>query len=242
VPSGTRTSKGRAIVNLLSLSRKEKITTVLAIKEFNPQKFIFMATQKGLVKRTSLDLFSNLRKSGIYAISLAKDDYLIGAALCEEEDEAILATKKGFSIRFKVKEVRAMGRQAKGIKGINLARDDLVLGMVLIKGAIKKENFYLLTATENGFAKRTHIDEYRLQSRAGKGIINIKPSSKIGEVKRIILVKEEEEIVCITQKGILIRMKVKDIRTSGRATQGVRIINLEKEDKLSSIARIIPEG
>jgi DNA gyrase subunit A len=228
-------------VNLLSLSSKEKITTVLAIKEFNSQESIFMATQKGLVKRTSLDLFSNLRKSGIYAISLAKDGHLIGAALCEEEDEAILATKKGLSIRFKVKEVREMGRQAKGIKGINLSKDDLVLGMVLIKGTIKKEDFYLLTVTENGFAKRTHIDEYRLQSRAGKGIINIKLSSRIGEVKRIILVKEDEEIVCITQKGILIRMKVKDIRTSGRATQGVRIINLDKEDKLSSVARIIPE-
>jgi DNA gyrase subunit A len=241
VPIGSRTSKGRAIVNLLHLTQKEKITTVLAIKEFNPQEFIFMATQKGLVKRTSLKLFSNMRKSGIFAINLGKDDHLIGAALCEEKDEVILATREGLSIRFKVKEVRPTGRQSQGVKGIFLSKQDIVLGMVLIKGTLKKEGFYLLTATENGFAKRSDIEEYRLQSRAGKGIINIKLSSRIGEVKGLILVKEDDEIMCITQKGILIRTRVKDIRVSGRSTQGVRIINLEKDDKLSSIARIVPE-
>jgi DNA gyrase subunit A len=240
VPSGSRISKGRAIINLLNLSSKEKITTVLSIKEFDPQQYIFMTTQNGLVKRTSLKLFSNIRKSGIGAIGLERKDRLIGAGVCGERQEVILATKKGFSIRFKIEDVRSTGRQSKGMRGIRLSKGDLVLGQVLIQRTIKKGDAYLLTATENGFAKRTPIEGYRLQSRGGKGIINIKLSSKIGEVKGLVLVREDDEIICITQKGILIRTKVKDIRVSGRSTQGVRIINLEKGDKLSSIARVIP--
>lgn len=241
VPQGSRTSKGRAIINVLNLNSKEKITTVLSIKEFDPQHFVFMATQKGVVKRTTLDLFSNVRKSGINAISLEKGDHLVGAGVCEESDEIILATKKGLSIRFKMKDVRSMGRQAQGVKGIKLGKDDVVLGMALIKGAVKKDGFYILTATENGFAKRTPVDEYRLQSRGGKGIINIKLSPKIGEVKGLILVREDDEVVCITHKGVLIRTHINHIRVSGRSTQGVRVINLDKGDKLATIARIIPE-
>jgi DNA gyrase subunit A len=241
VPVGSRTSKGRAIVNLLNLTSKEKITTVLSIKDFDPKQCIFMATQKGIVKRSSLELFSNMRKSGICAITLEKDDHLIGAGICEDKDEVVLATRKGLSIRFKVNQIRPTGRQSQGVRGIKLSKDDIVLGMVLIQGTLKKEDFYLFTATESGFAKRTHIEQYRLQSRGGKGVINIKISHKIGEVKGLILVRDDDEAMCITQKGILIRTKVKDIRISGRSTQGVRIINLEKGDKLSSIARIIPE-
>jgi DNA gyrase subunit A len=241
VPVGSRTSKGRAIINLLNLTTKEKITTVLSIKEFDPKQHIFLATQQGVAKRSSLELFSNMRKSGICAITLEKDDRLIGAAICEEKDEVILATQKGLSIRFAVKDIRPTGRQSQGVRGIKLSKGDITLGMVLIQGMLKKEDAYLLTATENGFAKRTHIEEYRLQSRGGKGVRNIKISQKIGEVKGLILVREDDEAMCITQKGILIRSKVKDIRTSGRSTQGVRIINLEKGDKLSSIARIVPE-
>jgi DNA gyrase subunit A len=240
VPVGSRTSKGRAIVNLLNLTTKEKITTVLAIKEFDPKQFIFMATEQGVVKRSSLELFSNMRKSGICAITLDKDR-LIGASICEDKDEVVLATAKGLSIRFAVEDIRPTGRQSQGVRGIKLSKGDIALGMVLIQGTLKKEDFYLLTATENGFAKRTHIEEYRLQSRGGKGVRNIKISQKIGEVKGLILVRDDDEIMCITQKGILIRTKVKDIRTSGRSTQGVRIINLEKGDKLSSLARIVPE-
>ncbi|MDP2924401.1 MAG: DNA gyrase subunit A [Candidatus Omnitrophota bacterium] len=241
VPVGSRTSKGRAIINLLNLTTKEKITKVLSIKEFDPKQSIFMATQKGIVKQCSLELFSNMRKSGICAITLEKDDHLVGAVICEEKDEVVLATKKGISIRFKTSQIRPTGRQSQGVRGIRLSKDDNVLGMVLIQGMLKKEDFYLFTATESGFAKRTHIEEYRLQSRGGKGVINIKISPKIGEVKGLILVRDDDEVMCITQKGILIRTKVKDIRISGRSTQGVRIINVEKGDKLSTIARIIPE-
>jgi DNA gyrase subunit A len=241
VPVGSRTSKGRAIINLLNLTSKEKITKVLSIKEFDPKQYIFMATQQGVVKRSSLELFSNMRKSGICAITLDKEDRLIGASSCEDKDEVVLATAKGLSVRFAVKDIRPTGRQSQGVRGIRLSKGDIALGMVLIQGTLKKEDFHLLTATENGFAKRTHIEEYRLQSRGGKGVRNIKISPKIGEVKGLILVRDDDEIMCITQKGILIRTKVKDIRTSGRSTQGVRIINLEKSDKLSSLARIVPE-
>ncbi|MBP7087663.1 MAG: DNA gyrase subunit A [Candidatus Omnitrophica bacterium] len=241
VPLGSRTSKGRAVVNILSLPNEEKITAILSIQDFESNKFIFMATQQGIVKRTALDLFSNIRKSGIFAITLEKGDNLVGAGVCEEKDEIILATIKGLSIRFNLKDVRPTGRQSQGVRGMRLSKGDYNLSMVLIKGSIKKEENYILTATENGFAKRTAVEEYRLQSRGGKGVINIKLSNKIGEVRALVLVSPQDEIVCITEKGVLIRTKVGDIRASGRSTQGVRIINLDKDDKLSTIARIIPE-
>jgi DNA gyrase subunit A len=241
VPLGSRTSKGRAIVNVLHLPNDEKITAILSVEDFGVDKFIFMATQQGMAKRSSLELFSNIRKSGICAITLEKGDNLVGAGVCEEQDEVILATKKGFSIRFNLKEIRPTGRQSRGVRGIRLSKGDITLGMSLLKGSIKKGDNYILTATENGFAKRTHVKEYRLQSRGGKGVINIKLSSKIGEVRALALVSLEDEIVCITQKGVLIRTKAGDIRVSGRSTQGVRVINLDKDDKLSTIARIIPE-
>jgi len=241
VPAGSRTSKGRAVVNTLHLSGQEKVTTVLAIEEFDAEKFIFMATQSGMVKRTSLGLFSNIRKSGICAITLSEGNSLVGAGICDGSEEAILVTKKGLSIRFSLKDIRPTGRQSQGVRGIRLTKGDAALGMVLARGSLKKEDFYLLTATVNGFAKRTHVEEYRLQSRGGKGVINIKLSPKIGEVGALILVKSDDEVMCITQKGILIRTKVKDVRVSGRSTQGVRVINLGSGDKLSSVARIIPE-
>ncbi len=241
VPTGSRISKGRAIVNLLSLPGEERITAILSIREFDPEKFIFMATKKGMAKRVSLSLFSNIRKSGIFAITLGKEDSLVGAGICDEEEEVILATQNGLSIRFKSSDIRATGRQSQGVRGVKLSKKDSALGMILVKGSLKKEGFHLLTATTKGFAKRTPIQEYRLQSRGGKGVINIKLAPKIGEVRALILVRPDDEVMCITQKGILIRTKVRDIRVSGRSTQGVKIINLEKADKLSTIARIVPE-
>ena len=241
VPLGSRTSKGRALVNVLQITGQEKITTVLSVKSFDPDKFIFMATQTGIVKRTSLGLFSNIRKSGIFAINIEKGNKLVGAGVCSEEDEVILGTKNGLSIRFKMKDIRPTGRQSQGVRGIRLSKEDITLGMTLIKTSLKKEDFCLYTATENGFAKRTDIDKYRVQARGGKGIINIKTTPKVGEVKGLILVKNDDEVMCITQKGILIRSKIKDVRASGRSTQGVKVINLDKGDKLSSIAHIIPE-
>ncbi|MDD4294722.1 MAG: DNA gyrase subunit A [Candidatus Omnitrophica bacterium] len=241
VPQGSRTSKGRAIVNVLSLANTVKITAVLPVKEFSENSFIFMTTQQGMVKRTTLNLFSNIRKTGITAITLDKDDHLIGARICTDNDETILATRKGLAIRFKMSDVRPTGRQSQGVRGIKLSKEDNILGMVLLNNELKNDNVTLLTATENGFAKRTKVEDYRLQSRSGKGIINIKLSSKKGEVKGLLLVSETDEVVCITQKGILIRIQAKAIRVSGRATQGVKAMNLGSGDKLSSVAQIITE-
>ena len=241
IPPGSRASRGRAIVNLLNLSAAERTTAILTIKEFDDESFIFMVTKNGLVKRVKLKLFSNIRKSGIYALTLSEGDQLIGAALCTEKDEIVLATREGFSIRFAVNGVRPTGRQSQGVKGMRLSKKDEVIGMVLFKSGVNKSDYFILTATENGFAKRTEIDAYRIQSRGGKGIINIKTSSKIGTAKSICSVAEDDEIMCITQKGILIRVRVKDIRKTGRSTHGVKIISLGKADKLSSITRIIPD-
>ena len=241
VPTGTRTAKGRAIVNLLNLGGQEKVATVLSIKEFPPNQYIFMCTKEGMVKRTSLEQFANVRKNGICAITLSEKDQLIGAGVCAEEEEIVLAAQKGLAIKFAAKDVRPTGRQSQGVRGMRLSKGDIVLGMVLARKTLKQEGYDLLTATEKGYAKRTPIDEYRLQSRGGKGVINIRLSEKIGDVKGFIMVRDDDELVCITQKGILIRSLVKDIRQSGRSTQGVRVMNLEEGDKLSTIARVFPE-
>lgn len=240
VPQGSRTSKGRAIVNVLKLENNVQTTAVLSVKEFDSKSFILMATQKGMVKRCSLELFAHARKSGIIAISLKKDDELIGVQLLTEKDDVVLATKKGLSIRFAAKQARATGRQSQGVRGIKLAKSDIVLGMGVVEPSLKDDDLFLLTATEKGFAKRTQIKEYRSQSRGGKGIINIKLSSKLGEVKGILLVQSQDQVMYITQKGILIRTKVGDIRMSGRSTQGVKVINLGKQDKLAAIAHVVP--
>lgn len=242
IPVGSRTARGRAIVNLLKLSGQERIKTVLGIKEFDEESFILMATRKGTVKRCSLKLFSNIRRNGINAITIVKGDELIGAAICGNDDQVLLGTQKGYSIRFSAKDIRPTGRQSQGVKGINLRKDDKVIGMVLLNETIKKEKISILTTTNKGFAKRTDTDAYRVQSRSGKGIINIKISPKIGEAIGICAVAENEEIVCITSKGVLIRVRVKDIRGTGRSTQGVKIINLGSGDKLASFARIISES
>ncbi len=239
IPQGTRVSRGRAIVNLLRLSSKEKINAILAIKEFKQDSYIVQATQKGLVKRTSLDAFSNIRKNGISAISLGKEDLLVGAGVCREESDIVLITKEGYSIRFSAKDIRPTGRQSQGVRGIKLSSQDQVVGMVVLSPDVEKKDFSILTVTEKGFAKRTYVKEYRKQSRGGKGIINIKLSLRLGKVIGVVLVSEEDEVMCITQKGTLIRVKVKGIRTTKRATQGVKIINLAPSDKVASVARIV---
>jgi len=241
IPTGTRTWRGKAIINLLRLSSREKITAILAVKEFEKEISVFMATASGLVKRVALEVFSNIRKRGISAINLDKNDYLIGAGLCRKNAEVILITKKGFSIRFPAEDVRVMHRQARGVRGIKLSSDDCVVGMVVLAEDIINKDFYLLTATKKGFAKRTHIKEYRRQARGGKGIINIKITERIGEVIGVVLVAEDDEVMCITEKGILIRLRVKEVRGTKRGTQGVKIINLKEKDNLASLTRIVSQ-
>lgn len=241
IPLGTRIAKGRAIVNLLNLAQQESVATILSIKEFTEDQYILMATQLGMIKRTSLNLFANVRKNGIAAITLNKGDSLIDAEVCSDKEDVMLATERGLSIRFNAKAIRPTGRTSQGVRGVRLGKADIVLSMALVKPSLDMKDFCLLTATEKGFAKRTVVQEYRVQSRGGKGVTNIKLSSKIGVVKSALFVRTDDEIMCISHKGIIIRMQVKDIRASGRSTQGVRIMNLDAQDKLSTVARVIPE-
>lgn len=237
IPQAGRTAKGKAIVNMLSISSGEKITSSIPVKEFEEGKFLMMTTQTGKVKKTALSAFANIRKSGIIAISLAKDDSLIAAKLTSGRDDVFIATKEGKAIRFNEKGIRDMGRVAAGVRGIKVGKKDTVVGMEVITD--KKAT--LLSVTENGFSKRTEAQEYRIQSRGGKGIINLKVTSKNGPVVGLNLVSDKDDLMIITAKGMVERCAVKDIRTTGRSAQGVRIIRLNKGDQVASAERVIKE-
>jgi len=234
IPQAGRLSKGKAIINTLALEQNEKLSAFAPVKEFVEGKYLVMSTKEGLIKKTSLSAFSNPRKGGIIAITLEKDDKLIGAKLTDGKEDIVLATRLGKAIRFNEKHVREMGRGAKGVKGINLAKKDYLISM-----EIPKPDETLLTITELGFGKRTEIKDYRVQSRAGKGIINIKITKKNGEVVALNTVKEDDEIMLITSEGMLVRCPVKEIRKVGRSTQGVRVIKLGAKDKVTSIAKVM---
>ncbi|OGW74813.1 MAG: DNA gyrase subunit A [Omnitrophica bacterium RBG_13_46_9] len=237
IPQSGRTAKGKAIVNLLSLEQGEQITSSISVKDFEEGKFLMMMTQTGRVKKTKLSAFANIRKSGIIAISLGKDDNLISAKLTSGKDEVFIATKDGKAIRFSEDNIRDMGRSAAGVRGINLGKKDVVVGMEVITD----KKTALLAVTENGFSKRTEAQEYRVQSRGGKGVINIKVTEKNGPVIGLNLASDADDIMIITSKGMVVRCAVKDIRSTGRSSQGVRIIKLEKADKVASVARLVKE-
>lgn len=239
IPEAGRQAKGKAIVNILEMEQSEKISSVIPVKEFSEGKFLVMCTKQGLIKKTELAAFSNPRKGGIIGISLEKDDLLIDTALTDGNQEILLATRMGKSVRFKEKQVRDMGRQAKGVKGVSLHKKDEVIGMEIVSLAMNKSQTTLLTVTRNGFAKRTSLKDYRIQSRGGKGIINIKTTAKIGEAIGVMAVEPHDEILVVTQKGMIVRCAVKDIRQSGRNTQGVRLISLEKGDAAVSVAKVV---
>ncbi len=232
IPEMARTARGRSIANLLKLQDNERHTAVLPVSQFE-EKFVFFATAKGTVKRTALGAFSNPRPSGIIAISLDPDDTLIGAALSSDEDEIVLGTRQGMSIRYKQTDVRAMGRAAGGVRGISLHRDDAVVDLVVIRPGMS-----LLTVCENGYGKRTDIEEYRLQKRGGSGVINIKTTDRNGLVVALKSVTDADELMLITAKGIMLRTAVSETREIGRATQGVRLIRLDEGDKVVSVARV----
>lgn len=237
IPQASRTAKGKAIVNMLSISSEEKVTSSISVKKFEEGKFLMMVTRAGKVKKTSLPAFANIRKSGIIAISLSKDDDLVETKLTSEKEEVFIATKEGKAVRFAEKDIRNMGRGAQGVRGINLGKNDSVVGMEVI--ADKKVT--LLSVTENGFSKRTEAQEYRLQSRGGKGIINLKVTAKNGLVTGLKIVSDKDDIMIITDKGMVVRCAVKDIRATGRSAQGVRIIKLDKDDKVATVARVVKE-
>jgi DNA gyrase subunit A len=237
IPTGGKLAKGKPIVNMCQMSKDEAITAFCKVREFSADMFVVMATRNGVIKKTSLDAFSNPRVVGINAINLPeKGDELIEAALTDGTFEIILATRKGMAIRFPEEKVRPMGRTAYGVKGINLGKGDYVIGMVAVK-----RNSSLLVVTENGYGKRTSIDDYRMTNRGGKGVINVKTSERNGEVVSIMEVIDGDELILITKKGIANRQAVKDIKIIGRNTQGVRLISLKKEDKVTDVARVAKE-
>ena len=236
IPQGSRISKGKAIVNLLQVKTDEKIAATIPVKEFSADKFLVMVTRQGLIKKTRLDAYSNPRKGGIIGISLEKDDALIGVELTDGKEELLIGTKDGKAVRFPETQVRDMGRGAKGVRGINLAKNDEVIAMIV---AQKEAN--ILTVTELGFAKRTPFKEYRLTRRGGKGIINITVTDKNGSAVSLKTVNDQDELMVITQNGMFLRCAVKDIRETGRASQGVRLIKLDDKDRVSCVAPVIAE-
>jgi DNA gyrase subunit A len=233
VPQGTRTSRGRPIVNLFPLSEAEKITAVLPIKEYDDAHFVFMATAQGTVKKTPLSQFSNPREKGIIAVELDDGDHLIGAAITDGKHDVMLFSDAGKAVRFEEDDVRPMGRQARGVRGMRLAEDSSqrVISM-LVAG---DEAQTVLTATENGFGKRTAIAEYTRHGRGSQGMIAIQTSERNGKLVGAVLVGDEAEIMLISTGGVLIRTSVKQIREMGRSTQGVVLINLDEGTKLAGI-------
>ena len=234
VPSSGRYSKGKAVVNLLHLEPDENVTATIPITSFDEGHYLIFATKKGTVKKTVLSSYSNPRKGGIIAIVLDEKDELIGVKLTNGNQEVILSSKQGKAIRFKETDVRGMGRAARGVKGISLSRDDEVISMDVVK-----EGAALLIITENGFGKRTAIDDYPSQRRGGKGVINIKTGKRNGLVVCIKEVLEDDEIIITSSNGIVIREQVKEVRVQGRNTQGVRMMKMNENDKVVSVTRIV---
>jgi len=236
IPQASRISKGKAIVNLVQMEQAAKVSSTIPVKEFSPDKYLVMVTKLGQVKKTKLEAYSNPRKGGIIGITLDKDDALIGVEMTDGKQELLIGTRQGKAIRFSEENVRDMGRGAHGVRAISLAKKDEVIDMV-----VPQKDSTILTVTALGFAKRTTIDEYRLTSRGGKGVINIKVTDKNGEAVNLKTVNDNDELMVITQNGIFLRCAIKDIRETGRSAQGVRLIKLQDKDRVSCVAPVIAE-
>jgi len=234
VPQGTRISRGKPIVNLLPLGEGEMINAILPVKEFSDDKFVFFATTDGTVKKTTLSQFANPRKAGIIAIALDEGDFLIGVALTDGKHDVMLFSDGGKAVRFDENDVRAMGRDTRGVRGMNLAKGGKVISLLVAED----ENQSVLTATENGYGKRSPITEYTRHGRGTQGMIAIQTSARNGKVVAATLVNADDEIMLIGTNGVLIRTRVKEIREMGRATQGVTLMNLDDGDKLAGLSRI----
>ncbi len=237
VPQGGRAARGRAVVNMIQVDPDEKVQSFVTVGEFNDTDFIAMATERGLVKKTKLSLYSRPRKGGIFAIDIKDGDRLIDAKITHGDNDIILGTRNGKSIRFGEKDIRATGRKTMGVRGIRLSgKEDRVVGMVIIK-----REGTVLVVTENGYGKRTKIVNYRTQKRGGKGIITMKTTDKVGKMVTIKEVVDNDDLMIITDKGVLIRQNVAAIRAIGRNTQGVRLIRLDEGAKIAAITRVRDE-
>jgi len=242
IPESGRTSKGRALVNLLELKEDEKLCTILPVREWSENSFIALATKQGIIKKTALEEFSRSRRSGIVACTLEEGDSLIGASITSGKDDILLATRDGMSIRFNEDQVRPMGRSARGVTGIRFEGDDSVVSMTVIQGGSApvvegQEEMTLLTVCENGFGKRTVVSEYRSQNRGGKGLIDIQTEGRNGPVVEAMAVTNNTGIMLITSGGKIIRTSAKDVSVIGRNTRGVKMIDLDTEEKVVAVAQ-----
>ena len=241
VPESGKQARGKLIGNLIKLSDDETVSTVIRVREFGENRNIVFITRDGVVKKTELSLFANINKTGIRAITLKEEDELkfVGLTTGKGHDEVFIATKNGFAIRFKEEDVRSMGRTASGVRAITLRKADAVVAANVVEPEDNKLS--VLTLSEEGYGKRTYLSEYRLQTRAGKGITNLKVNDKTGKVVDVKIVDNESEIMLITSEGTLIRTKVQSISIIGRATSGVRIMKVRNEEKVASAVKITPE-
>lgn len=233
IPEDSRTSRGTAIINLLDLEEDERVTSIIPVKEYDPDLNFLMVTEKGLIKRTPFKDYKNIRKSGIIAIKLNEDDKLIDVHLTKNDEDVILVTKKGLSIRFNEEQVRKSGRNSMGVKSIDLADDDIVVSSDLVV-----EDKYLLVISENGYGKLTEIDKYRPQNRGGKGLLTYKITNKTGDVASAAVVEKEDDVMIIANSGIIIRILTEDISIQGRNTSGVKLMNLT-DAKVVAVANYI---
>lgn len=235
IPEASRTSRGTAIVNLLQLMPEEKISAVISIKEYTEDNYLFLATKTGIVKKTPITDYENIRKTGLQAITLREEDELIEVKVTDGEQDILLVTKEGQCIRFHEKDVRSMGRVAMGVRGINLGDKDEVVAMQMSSQGEK-----MLLVSEHGMGKRTNINEFSAQFRGGKGVKCYKITPKTGEVVAAKIVEDGSDIMLITNEGIIIRTGVDGISTLGRVTSGVKLMNLddEKDIRIASIARV----
>lgn len=243
IPEGNRQSKGKAIVNLLQITGQEKVTSAIAFRDFDPKNsgetYLTMCTRMGTIKRVELCEFANIRRTGIIAIGLEESDVLVSVQETHGKSDIIIATKNGKSIRFDENQVRAMGRTAKGVRGIKLAQGDSVIGME--QAEKEGEQPDVLSVCENGYGKRTAFSEYRTQNRGGSGVITIKTTQRNGCVAGIKLVDESKDLMVITEKGMAIRIRCEEIRSVGRNAQGVRLVRLDENDKISRVAPVVKE-
>ncbi|MDE5933107.1 MAG: DNA gyrase subunit A, partial [Lachnospiraceae bacterium] len=233
IPEAGRTARGTAIINLLQLTPGEKISAMIPIKDYDENKNLFMVTKKGIVKKTSILEYSNVRKKGLTAINLREDDELIEVKSTDESTEIFLVTRQGMCIRFKETDVRATGRASMGVIGMNLSDGDEIIGMQL-----DHQGDSLLIVSENGLGKRTYLDEFSIQHRGGKGVKCYKITEKTGNVVGVKAVNDDHEIMMITTEGVIIQLRMEDISTLGRITSGVKMMNLEEDVKVAKIAKV----
>ena len=237
IPEGSRTTKGKAVVNLVNVQDGEKVTTILPVKDLNREDlYLFMATRQGVVKKTPLVEYINIRTTGINAVNLDEGDKLIAVALTDGSKDIFLASRCGKAIRFSEEDARSMGRVTRGVRGMNLGSDDEVIGMEVVDPTATGSTIF--TITENGFGKRTDLDEYRGQSRGGKGLITIKTSDRNGMVVDVMQVSDENELMVITDQGKILRVPVSGFSVIGRNTQGVRLMVTEEQEKIVAVAKL----